>query len=319
MKGDEATLDLSVINLELCRYMAKAQAQYCAFEKVKRTSPGSFNLLSQLAMQAAAYYKKAHQLILSPSMANAASIKSCISVLNFNACAFTAQAHYWMAQQYLKNMKESNTGIGKAVGHLKKASDSIDSMREEEKGLSPAVYNQYKALSKHYSDRAKNLENKNIANFKEPVPDKLDPIECLQFTQPFSLDEDLARPFEGKDIISRLLPFDIQRLEDDYKNFIEEIISECLQWITISDREQEAILPKHNLPACLYGASGEQRVPEDLLVKIQQCKEKGGIRFLRFALNNLTSSSESVELKINNLTAQLQCQHHAPHKSRRLR
>lgn len=306
LKKEEVTLDLTEVNLEICICMIKAQAQNCVFEKVKRINAGKFSMLAQLAMQASVLYKNAYKLIMTPTMEQVKSLRSYAVVIHYKACYFMSQANFWMAQQYLRRMKETNTGIGEAISYLNIAYNSLKEIKEKDK-LPQAIINQYDMLLKHYAERKAFLEEKNkVCN--QTVPSQVDKIECLQYSQPFSLEEDINRPFEGKDIISRLVPPKVHALANEYKSFVEGIISEALQSITISERVQESFKKKHDLPACLYAATGEQKLPEDLLAKIQQCKEKGGLKLLRFRLEELNSTSKTLEMKINNLLIQLQCE-----------
>ena len=288
----------------MCTNLIRGQAQYCAFEKVRNFNPSKFNLLSQLAMQASVFYQKAYELAIKPEMDKAKSLRNHVSILHYTGCNFLSQANYWMAQQYARRVKEGHAGIGMAITYMKKAYTSITQV--EELKLPESVVSQYKSLVAHYLERINYLEQKNNAIFHETVPEEVDNLECLQYSHPFNLDDDLNRPFEGKEIISRLVPSEVHKLANEYKFFIEGIISEAQQSITISDRALESFKKKHDLPACLYAAFGEQKLPEDLLAKIQECKMKGGLRSIRFALVELNNVSESIEMKINNLFTQLQ-------------
>ncbi len=306
LKLGENGLDLSEPNLLMCGYIVKAHAQYCAFEKVKRTAPNNYTLLSRLAMQASTFYGKAYSLAATPPMSKAVDLKNFASVLHFNEYAFLAQAHYWVAQQYQQSAEETAVGIGKSIAHITKSYEALEMVKKLEKSLSPAILTQYKDLIKHYAERKAYLEDRNNKIYHEPVPKKVEEIECLQYTQPFSLEEDLNRPFEGRDIFSRLVPPVVRTLDDEYKLYVGSIINIAMQWINSADAEHEAFLMKHDLPSCLHAASGEQKLPEDLWAKIQQCKEKGGMKFLRHTFDGMHSMCESSETTLTNLRSQLQ-------------
>ena len=305
LKLDERSLGFSEPNLQMCMYIVKAQAQYCAFEKVKRTSPGGFTLLSRLAMQASVFYGCAYSLASTPPMSKAIDLRNFASVLHFNECAFMAQAHYWVAQQYEKETEDKATGIGKAIAHIIKCQESLETIKKLEKNLSPMILTQYKDLMKHYTDHRAYLEGKNNKIYHETVPKKVDDIESLQFSQPLSLEEDLAKPFEGKEILSRLAPPAVRALEEEYKRYIGGIIQTSLQWISGADDEHEEFLIKYDLPSCLHAASGEQKLPDDLWAKIQQCKEKKGMKFLKHNFDGMLSMCESCEMTLANLRRHL--------------
>jgi len=284
----------------------RAQAQNCTIEKVTKYAPEKFSLLAQLAMQASVFYNKAYNLLLSPCMANSLPLKKFFPVVAFNERAFKAMANFQMAQIYIKEVKTSKTGIGKAIAYITKAYNILEEIKKDEGSWPSRIRNQYHELIKIYGKRKGYLEESNNKIFHEEVPKEVDQIECKQFVQTFSLDEELNRPFEGKEIFCRMIPQMVQNLEDEYKGHVQAIINTVLNSITAADKEQEKLWIKHDLPGCLYAASGEQKLPEDLLVKIQQCKEKGGTKSLRYALDNLISSGDSVELQLNNVQAQLQ-------------
>eukprot|EP00826_Nyctotherus_ovalis_P065020 TRINITY_DN9547_c0_g1_i22.p1 TRINITY_DN9547_c0_g1~~TRINITY_DN9547_c0_g1_i22.p1 ORF type:complete len:428 (+),score=121.18 TRINITY_DN9547_c0_g1_i22:654-1937(+) len=308
LKEGEITLDLTEANIEVCMYMAKAQAQYCAFEKVRKTNSGRFSLLAQLAMQTSVFYQKAYQIITTPAMEGAKSLRSHMLVIHYNVWAFMARANYWMAQQHIRRLRESNAGIGTAIAYMNKACACMRHIEEQKAKLPPSISKQYDNLLGHFAEQREHLEKRNSAAHREPVPSEVDVIECLQYSQPFSLDDDLNRPFEGKEIISRLVPPEVHKLANEYKSFIEGIINEAQQRIIICDRQDAGFKKKHNLPACLYAASSERKIPEDLLAKIQQCNEKGGLKFLRYTLEELNTAADNIEMKINNLLIQLQCE-----------
>jgi hypothetical protein len=108
----ERTTDFSDPNLKMCSCVAKAQVQYCAFEKVKRTSLVNTTILSQLAMQASELYGKAYTQSLSLPKTN---LKNFISILNYNKHSFVAQANYWVGQQYTMGITQSSINIVKTV------------------------------------------------------------------------------------------------------------------------------------------------------------------------------------------------------------
>jgi hypothetical protein len=239
-------------------------------------------------------------------MADSLPLKKFFPVVAFNERAFKAMANFQMAQIYIKQVKMSKTGIGKAIAYITEAYNILEEIKKDEGSWPSRIRDQYHELIKIYSKRKTYLEELNNKIFHEEVPGKVDQIECKQFVQTFSLDEELNRPFEGNEIFSRMIPQMVQNLEDEYKGHVEVIINIVLDSITAADKEQEEFWVRHDLPACLYAASGEQKIPEDLLAKIQQCKEKGGTKSLRYTLDNLISSGDSIELQLNNLHAQLQ-------------
>eukprot|EP00826_Nyctotherus_ovalis_P028445 TRINITY_DN2246_c0_g4_i3.p1 TRINITY_DN2246_c0_g4~~TRINITY_DN2246_c0_g4_i3.p1 ORF type:complete len:544 (+),score=195.40 TRINITY_DN2246_c0_g4_i3:759-2390(+) len=284
----------------------RAQAQHCAISKVSKYAPDKFSLLAQLAMQASDFYGRAHGLLSSPSMAAASPLRKFLPVVVFNGCANKAKANFLMAQQYVKEFKTSKVGIGKAVAYMTIACNILEEIKGDQATLPPGILSQYHELRNTYGKQRSYFEEANRSTFHEEVPSKVEKIECKAFTQALCLDEDLNRPFEGKEILSRMIPQMVQRLEDEYKECVEAIINQTFDFLAAADKEQEDFWIKYDLPACLYAASGEQKLPEDLLAKIQQCKEKGGTKLLRHTLETLVSSANSIEVQLNNMETQLQ-------------
>ena len=166
LKKEEITLDFSEHNLEMCNYLMKAQAQYCAFEKVKRSEFNKYSLLSQLAMQASVYYRKAYEFITSPEMSKANNLKNFISILKFNEHTFLAQANYWMSQQCVADVSTKKSGVGLAISYMIKAYESLNMIKDIEQNLSPVLRKQYAGLLKHYSDKRAYLEGTNDFRIK---------------------------------------------------------------------------------------------------------------------------------------------------------
>jgi len=307
LKPHEITLDLSEINLQICRNIMKGQAQNCAIEKIKKHAADRYSLLAQLSMQASAYYKNAYTLIESPSMDNALSLKKFLPIIAFNESTFRAKANFLMSQKYKKEVKETKKGIGKAIAYILIAYKILEGIKKYEANLPSGTRYQYNELVKIYTKHKESLEEVNSRpSYHEEVPKEVDKIECKPFTIRLSLDEDLNVPFEGKEILSRLIPRTVQNLEEEYKGSVKSTIDSTIGSLTIADNEQEEFWKKHDLPSSLYAASGEQKLPEDLLVKIQQCKERGGTKLLRHSLDSLISSTGSIELQLNTMQSQLQ-------------
>ena len=206
-------LDFSEENLAMCSYIAKAQAQYCAFEKVRRNQIIKPNLLSQLAMQASVFYDKAYSFAISLSMNKAANLKTFITILQFNKHSFEAQANYWMAQQFLTEIKEGSSNMGNAIAYITKACESLETIKEESKAYSSMISSQYKNLLLRYLEQKSKLIEINDKMYHDSIPSKINNIDCLQFSEPFSLDDELGCLFEGRDLISRMIPQDIQCLD----------------------------------------------------------------------------------------------------------
>ncbi len=299
-------IDMSEQNLLMCSYITKAQAQYCAYDKVKRKAPNKYTMLAKLAMQTSVFYNKAYSLACTPAICRAVDPRTYASVLHFNEFAFAAQANYWMALEYESAVGETMMGIGLAVAYVQKAFDCIMTIKNQEKGLSPAILSQCNVLMKQYSAKKALLDDQNLRLYHEPVPKLTEEIECLQFTHPILVDDELSLPFEGRERLSQLVPRGVRGLEEEYRVRVGGYISQSVQIMNQHDALQEKYLAQYGLPSALHAAFGEQTLPEDVWEKVKQCKEKGGMKILGYIMGSMASFVENAERSLSDMSARLQ-------------
>lgn len=305
LKTPDYGLDLTEQNLHMCSYIMKAQAQYCAHERVKRTAATKYTMLSKLAMQAAAYYGAAYSYATTPPVCSAADPKNFVAILHFNEHTFMAQAYYWAAMNSQKECDETAVGIGKAIAYIRRANEYLDALRKIEKSLSPAVLTQYREFVKHYADKREYLEEQNKKIYHETVPAKVDEIEMLPYGQPISSDTELSKPFDGQEVFARLVPSGVRLLEEEYKAEVTTVMNQTFALAKQIDSMQEQFLSKYGLPGCLHAVTTDQSIPEDLWQKIKQCKEKGSINGLNQVLAGVATMAENNADTLNKLAQQL--------------
>lgn len=305
LKSPDFGMDLSEQNLHMCSYIMKAQAQYCTHEKVKRTRPDKYGLLAKLAMQASAYYGNAYSYASTPPLCKVLDSKKFTAVLQFNETSFIAQAYYWDALEKQKICNETTEGMGKAVASIQKANQYLDSMKKYEKSLAPSILNPYKDLCKQLQNKKAQIENQNSKIYHENAPKVVTEIDPMPFGQPISIEADLTKPYEGQNILQRMVPPAVRELEEEYKKEIGVIMSHGFDIAKKNDSMQAQFLAKHNLPAALHAVSGEQDIPEDLWQRIKQCKERGGVNGLMQVLNGVATMAENNNNTIQKLFEQL--------------
>jgi hypothetical protein len=305
LKTPDFGIDFSEQNLLMCTYIMKAQAQYCAFEKVKRKKPDGYQLLSKLAMQASVLYGKAYSIASTPPVCKSADPKNFIAILQFNEYTFIAQAYNWMSLYWEKFAEDKGEGMGNALVNIRKACEYLSILRNMEKQLSPAVMTIYKDLITHYCDKRNYLEGQNNKIYHETVPAKPEEIECQSFGSPISIETELSKPFEGQEVFAKLVPPAVMILEEEYKTEIASIMSLGYQKVQECDHKEREFLASHNLPSCLHAVSGEQVLPEDLWEKVKLCKEKGGVKSLEQMINGVNGLSENNSGLIEMLRKQL--------------
>eukprot|EP00826_Nyctotherus_ovalis_P001221 TRINITY_DN1016_c0_g1_i11.p1 TRINITY_DN1016_c0_g1~~TRINITY_DN1016_c0_g1_i11.p1 ORF type:complete len:675 (+),score=180.50 TRINITY_DN1016_c0_g1_i11:229-2253(+) len=304
LKSPDFGLDLSEHNLHMCSHIMKAQAQYCTYEKVKATHPDKYALLAKLAMQASTYYGNAYSYASTAPLCKALDPKKFVAVLQFNETAYIAQAHYWDAVDKQKTCANTTKGMGKAVASIRKANQYLEAMKKHEKSLAPSVLNLYKELSKQLQEKRTQIENQNSKIYYESVPDTATEIDCMPFGQPISIEAELNKPYEGREILQRLVPPAVRQLEEDYKKEVGVVMQQAFDAAKKNDAMQTQTLGKFGLPAALHAVSG-RAIPEDLWLRIKQCKERGGQNGLVQTLNGVVSIADNNENAIQKMFAQL--------------
>jgi len=286
-------LDLTIQNLQMCSHIMKAQAQYCAHEKVFRKVPDRYDLLAPIAMQAATYYGGAYSFASTPPVCKAADVKNFVSVLQFSETQYMAQAYYWAACNQEKVCKDNSSGMGLAVAYIRKATDHLAALQKLEKQMSPSVLTKYKELCKLCSGKREHLEDLNTKIYQESVPTKIPEIEMKPVGQPINIEADLSKTFEGQDVLQRMVPPPVRELEEEFKREVGAVMGHAFDVNKNIDNAVNEFLGKHNLPAALHAVSGEQDLPEDLWAKIRQCKEKGGMSGLQQIMSGVETLAEN--------------------------
>jgi len=305
LKSPDFGLDLSEQNLHMCSYIMKAQAQHCGYEKVKATRPDKCGLLAKLAIQASSLYGKAYSYASTPPLCKALDQKRFTAILQFNETSFMAQAYYWDALEKQRICIESAQGMGKAVASIRKANKYLDGMKRYEKLLSPAILTQYKELCKLLEEKKNAIEGQNFKIYHENVPETVIEIDPMPIGQPISIEPELNQPYEEQQILQRMVPPAVRELEDEYKREVGLVMNQIFEIAKKNNDACAQLLAKHGLPAALHAVSGEQTIPEDLWLRIKQCKERGGVNGLMQILNNIGMMADNNGNAIQKLFVQL--------------
>eukprot|EP00826_Nyctotherus_ovalis_P001219 TRINITY_DN1016_c0_g1_i1.p1 TRINITY_DN1016_c0_g1~~TRINITY_DN1016_c0_g1_i1.p1 ORF type:complete len:622 (+),score=216.51 TRINITY_DN1016_c0_g1_i1:229-2094(+) len=305
LKSPDFGLDLSEQNLHMCSYIMKAQAQYCTYEKVKLTRPDKYGLLAKLAMQGSSYYGNAYSYASTPPLCKALDPKKFTAILQFYETSYIAQAYYWDALEKQQICTNTTEGMGKAVASIRKANQYLDGMKKYEKSLAPAILNPYRELCKQLQEKRTQIENQNSKIYHENVPDSVSEIDCMPFGQPISIEAELNKPYEGQEILQRMVPPAVRELEEEYKREVGVVMGQAFDVAKRNDAAQAQLLGKFGLPAALHAVSGEQTLPEDLWQRIKQCKERGGLNGLLQTFSGVESLAENNSSTIQKLFGQL--------------
>ena len=218
---------------------------------------------------------------------------------------YLGYAYYWNGVTYQNKCKETTEGSGKVVANFRKANELLDSLKKMEKSVPSELVNEYKDLDKDAKERLKRAEDQNNKLYHDSIPNNIDGPIPMPFGIPISIENDLKRPYDGQDIIARMVPPGVRMLEDEYKNEVGGIMGRTFEIGKEADLAQTTFLSKHNLPSALHAVSGEQNIPEDLWEKIRQCKEKGGIAGLMKTLESVNTLADNNKSTIDTLIQQM--------------
>jgi programmed cell death 6-interacting protein len=301
----EFTLDLGDLNMNMGSLLMRAQAQQTTYDKIKLTRFDKANLLAKLAMQAGEYYAEAYNYANTSPLSKVSDAKTFVPLIKFHENLLKAQAYYWNGIMYHDKCKETTEGIGKGVANLRRANNYLSLASKMEKQLPQPVLNYYKDFSQKLKERTEIVENQNIKLYHETIPDAFEDPELMPYGQPISLEAELTKAYEGKEVLANMIPPVVRQLEYEYKNEVEQLMGQIFDTAKQTDSAQLDFLSKHNLPAVLHAVSGEQKIPEDLWHKIKECREKGGIGGLEKLVANVTSLADNNCASISKLLAEL--------------
>lgn len=304
VQGD-FTLDLGELNVNMCGLLMRAQAQQCTYDKIKVTRADKASLLAKLAMQAAEYYAGAHGFANTPPLSKTSDAKTFVPLIKFHENLLRAQAYFWNGVMYHERCKETTEGIGKGVANFRRANSYLEPMAKMEKYLPQQTLNSYKDFTQKLKDRAELVEKQNTKLYHEPVPEVIDDPELMPYGQPISLEAELATPYDGQDVLAKMIPLAVRQLEREYKDEVGALLGQVFDVAKQADSVQLDFLGKHNLPAALHAVSGEQKIPDDLWQKIKECREKGGAEGLEKLVANVAALADNNSASIQKLLADL--------------
>lgn len=305
LKFNEFTPDVAEENLSLCSFLMKAQAQSCAYERVHASRPDRYDMLAKLSMQAAKDYEVANGYSRNVAVKKAPNGKSLLAVMQFKEGAFRCLAFYWSALELKKKCEESVTGMGKAVASIHKATEILESLKKNERNFPPEVMAEYKQMMGQCAETQRTIENLNNKLYHDSVPSKPVEIDAMPYGKPISIEGELDRPFEGKEVLSLTVPPGVRALDNEYKQEVGMVIQEAFDLIKLIEDRHVQILQKYNLPSAIHAVSNEQQIPEDMWQRIKRCKENGGVRGLNQMLEGVEQLSKCNEANILNIYNQL--------------
>lgn len=314
LKLSEFTGDVSEGNLGMCSFLMKAQAQVCVYEKLRAAHPDRVDLLAKLAMQAAKDYEVACGYSKVVGLEKTPNGRNLLGVMQFKEGAYRTNAYYWSALDQKKKCEESVTGMGKAVASIRKAMEHLDSLRKAEKTFPPEVVAEYKTLSDHCAEAKRVIESLNNKLYHESVPSRPAEVDAMPYGKPISIEKELDRPFEGKDVLSSKTPAGVRKLYEEYKKQVGAIIQEEFEVIREVEEQQTQVLKKHNLPNAIHAVSNDQNIPEDMWQRIRKCKENGGIQGLEQSVEGVEDLAKCNEDNMLSICNQLKAEEKEDHE-----
>jgi programmed cell death 6-interacting protein len=301
----EFSLDLSESNLSMCSYLMKAQAQSCAYERVRAIRTDKPDLITKLAMQASKDYEVANGYSKIVGLTGTANEKNAATIIQFKENAFRCRAYYWSAIELKKKCEQTIIGMGKAVASIRKAVECVNAMKIKERSYTAELMGEYKALCAQCADAQRDIENQNHKFYHESVPLHPPEIDPMPFGKPISIEAELEKSFEGKENFSLRIPPGVRTLENEYRKEVGMIIQEALEMAREMEEWRLQLLRKHNLPSSIHAVSNEQKIPDDVWLRIRKCKENGGFGGLSQMLDGVQELAKCNEINILEIYTQL--------------
>jgi len=301
----ELSSDLSESSLSMCSYLMKAQAQSCAYERVRSTREDKPDLIAKLAMQACKDYEVANGYSRTLGISRTANGKDMATIMQFKEDAFRSRAYYWSAIEFKKRCEQTTVGMGKAAANIRKALECVNVMKLKEKNYTGKLMEEYKALHTQCTSMQKDIDNQNYRYYHESVPPHPTEIDPMPYGKPISIEAELERPFDGRDNFSLKVPPGVKMLANEYKKGVEMIVQEALGIAKEMEEWRIQLLKKYNLPSSIHAVSNEQKISNNIWQRIKKCKEVGGLRGLNHMLYGVEELSKSNEINILKIHNQL--------------
>jgi hypothetical protein len=302
LKGEsKEQYDLGEVNVMKWGTIMRAQAQYCACERVQVLRKNKFKLQAKLTIQASKYYETAS---LYADALGDLEDKKIVGVLHYLAGMFKGRAFYWNAMNLNVKFQQTKKGISNVINALQKAIECMSSLEINLHFLDPELIEKHRDFFKRVVENKEHLSSKNDKIYHESLPIEIPVIESLSFGNPIPIEADLTKSFEGQELFSKLESPDSTPLLQEYKAFIGELISKVLYSAEELNEIQERTMQKYNLPGSI-NKEQVREIPEYIWSKIERCKNMGGLAGLTKTMENLMIVVTANENTLNNLNEQL--------------
>jgi len=299
--GSKEQQDLGEVNMMMWSTIMKAQAQYCACERVKVLRKNKHKLQARLAIQASKYYEAAY--LYADGLEGVVNEKI-VGVLRYLTGMFKSRAFYWSAMDQNVKFQQTKKGIGNIINILQKAIECMNSLEVTLQFLDPELIKDHKDFLNQMMGNKNHLSSKNDNLYRESLPVETPAIESLPFGNPITIEADLTKPFEGQELFSQLGSLDITPLLQEYKEFIGELINKISYSVEEVDGTQERTMTRYNLPESINRERSKE-IPDHIWHKIEKCKNMGGLAGLMTAIDNIMKVSIANENTLTNLNEQL--------------
>jgi len=305
LKLTELTFDVSESCLTMCSSLMKAQAQFCAYKRIHTSRPDKHSLLAKLAMQASKDYEVTNGYSKVVGIEKTFDTKILLRTIQFKEGVFKSYAYYWAAMDQKEKCEKDAMGMGKAVASINKAMSCLEELKKVEKDFPPEAMNEYKSLYTDCVELKKTIEDSNNRLYHESVPSCPVEIDPMPYGKPISIEGELDKPFEGKEIISLTVPAEAKALYNEYKKEAGNIVQGIFEMQRQMEENQMQVLKKYNLPSSIHATSNEQKIPEDMWQRIKKCKENGGACGLRGSIEGVEVLAKCNENNIKSIYDQL--------------
>ncbi|XP_065667183.1 programmed cell death 6-interacting protein [Hydra vulgaris] len=270
------TPDFSISCLTALVSIMLAQAQDCFYQKASSDKMKDA-VVAKIAMQTSDFYQDANR--------NAAHYetkglweKDWIPVLQAKQSYFAAAAEFHQSK-----VNEASNKYGERVARLQKAEKLINDGIKNAGNLNiPDLKNLAGHISKNLVQAKK--DNEFIYLDKVPAQDQLTPVERATLVKALPMSSPMSSNFQ--DLFTKLVPMSVHQALSTYNGAKGALINSEVGKLREATHFMNGVLASLNLPAAIEDLSGE-KVPQSVLEKSSEIKEKGGLQIIDQMIQNL--------------------------------
>lgn len=275
-----------------------AHAQTCVFLIAEKKNL-NLELRAQLCMGVYEFYNSALNLANDSLKKRISDITR--SLLNFKRMYFSATSFLKMKDSCDEVFKKTGEQYGKQITYITLAIASLTAASKEFAKVSGAELENAKLLNGSLPNLKAEMIKKNNNMYYDHIPEisSIPKIEKIIKVNPLSIADVLNKGKSERTVLDDLIPKETRKLIDNYKQQVNEYISKKI------DKEETDIkiaeyLKAENLPYNLDSTMGSE-ISEGLWKRFSEVQQKGGLVYLKNQISNVSSSSDEIKRRLEDL------------------